>query len=439
MFLLECILDFLFSRSGIIRGRFFICIVVIFALAGGGARGGGKRGASGSTDATTSTFPLAGLITPKDGGKDPTESQAIENPFTVIIRNCYLTDPDINPIGAQESREKGIRLVTTGSIRNNTERIIYRAGVYSKLVVYFGKNARYEKYSGGLGFNPPVTSSEPWRPGAWRDFEIVGRAFDPIYREYEPKALSGMISLEAKDPLGFNFSQEIAKMKPRWDTLFGAVVDQSVPIQSNVTVTYGPQGYKTELRQGDTVKIVAQQGGGYLAKKEETVIGWVPASAIQIRQYENMYPESNPKTLPATVTIPGKFEITVDDYKFIPLQKGNTTEGGFFTFHVKVKNIAAKETPAFHPNYFWMDEGAGKYSQALEFAVSVPDAMPVVNKMAVDSEIAGWIAFPRRAESLPFAIAFQPPKTAIPAIFHTYPSASGEILRKTIAVPEENQ
>ena len=119
---------------------------------------------------TTPAMPLPGTSTPKQQpAAKPQEPVDPEKPFLVFVRNCYLVDPQINPIGAPKSREKGIRMVVTGSVQNNSDRIIYRAGIFSKLVVYFGKNARFEKHSGGLGFDPPVTSTNPWRPGTLRE------------------------------------------------------------------------------------------------------------------------------------------------------------------------------------------------------------------------------------------------------------------------------
>ncbi|MCZ7583235.1 MAG: hypothetical protein M5R36_07800 [Deltaproteobacteria bacterium] len=333
------------------RQRFF----AIFAAAVIGASACSRELPARATPSPTPTpteatpaMPLPGTVT-NDQPPQPAETPAkpaepAASPFSVMVRNCYLVDPEINPVGAPESREKGIRMVLTGSIRNSSDRIIYRAGAYSKLVVYFGKNARFEKHSGGLGIVPPITSSSPWRPGAWRDFKIVGRAFDPIYREFEPQALSGVLSLEARDPLDFRFAEEIARMKPRWDTLFGVVVDQTVSLKEDVTLRYGPHNAKSDLKSGDEVRLVAQQGGGYLAERENRLLGWLPADALAIKNYENLYPDNPARTFPMVATVEDRFEITISDYRYEPHPDNlPEAEGGYMVFQVKVKSLAERQ------------------------------------------------------------------------------------------------
>jgi hypothetical protein len=394
--------------------------------------------AAPAESASTPSMPLPGTVTPLVTNDDPTIPQNVENPFQVSIRNCYLVDSEIDPIGAPASREKGIQMVITGSLRNNSDRIIHRAGVYSKLIVYFGKNARFEKFSGGLGFEPPVTSSNPWRPGAWRDFEIVGRTFDPIYREYDPKGLTGILSLEAKDPLGFSFAQDIAKMKPRWDTLFGAVVDQTVPVPEKQSVTYGPNNTKIEIKAGEMVKLVAQQGGGYLVQAEGRLAGWIPSQSLDIRQYEGMYPEIPARTFPMVATSEGHFEFTVTEYRYQPTVPGLPAEsGGYMSVFVKVKSLT-KNPQAFHPNFFWIDEGSGRYSTAIEKTKDIPDALEANLKMTLGSEASGWVFFPHHVNGWPFALILQWSKTAPPAHILLLPAVARENARKSPPLPEES-
>jgi hypothetical protein len=414
----------------------FVGLLLLASCSRSGAPVTPPKDAPGSSQ----SMPMPGTSTPLAPIEDPTSTPDVANPFSVLVRNCYLVDPDINPVGAPESREKGIRMVVTGSIRNNSERIIHRAGVYSKLVVFFGKNARFEKYSGGLGFDPPVTSSNPWRPGAWRDFEIVGRAFDPIYREYEPRAISGVLSLEAKDPLGFSFSQEIARMKPRWETLFGIATDTAAPVSEAIKLTYGPNNIKTEIKPEEQLKLIAQQGGAYLAVKNDKLIGWIPDKNVAVRQYESMYPENAARTFPMMATSQGRYEITVTDYRYLQEVQGlPEADGGYMALHVKVKTLAQRQALPLHPNYFWVDEGSGRFSTALEKVTGAPDALPVVEHLAPGSESSGWIYCPRHDNGWPFALVFQPSKTADPTHILIFPAITREGAKKTIAPAEEPQ
>ena len=375
----------------------------------------------------TPPMPLPGTSTPLTPDETDAEPGEEEIPFPVFVKNCYLVDPEINPVGAPESRERGIRMVTRGSIRNNSRRIIHRAGVHSKLVVNFGKNAKFEKHSGGLGFDPPVTSGNPWRPGTWRDFNIVGRAFDPIYREYDPKTITGILSLEARDPMGYKFSEEVARMRPAWATLFGAVVDATIRATKDLSLKQGPFNYRTTVKEGEDVKLIAQQGAAYLAMKDDRLAGWIEEDALNIPQYESLYPETPTRTFPMLATCEGKYQITVSDYRFYPSVSGlEESPGGYMALMVKIKSLAQNSGLPVRPRFFWIDQGSGRYAEAVNPLKESTEALQNIERLPPQAEIGGWIYVPRHKDGWPFALVFQTYSQQEPVHVFLLPAVSRE-------------
>ncbi|MBZ0272581.1 hypothetical protein K8I61_11130, partial [bacterium] len=337
------------------------------------------------------------------------EPQPAENPFFAVVRHAYLVDPEINPVGAPDSREKGIRLVATGSIRNNTDKLIYRAGAFTKLIAVFDRDSRFEKHSSGLGFDPPVTSTNPWRPGSWRDFRIVGRSFDPIYREYEPQAIAATLSLEAKDPIGYSFSGELVKLKPRWEGLFGLVVQGDVTLNADVTAVYGPGGRKMAAKAGDSVRLHAQQGAGFLAEREGELFGWISAEALNVPPYESLYPAEVKGDLPLSIEIPERYRVRVLEYGWEPKIDGlPEAAGGYMTFRVRVTNIAERQAAQIKPGMFWVDQGSGRGAEALDRTASIAGSLETANRVAPGETADGTIYVPRHVNGWPFALVFQP-------------------------------
>ncbi len=374
----------------------------------------------------TPPMPLPGTSTPMTPEKKSPEADE-QDPFSVFVKNCYLVDPEINPIGAPESREQGIRMVTRGSIRNNSGRIIHRAGIHSRLVVNFGKNAKFEKHSGGLGFDPPVTSSNPWRPGTWREFNIVGRAFDPIYREYDPKTITGILSLEARDPMGYKISEEVARMRPIWSTLFGAVVDAQIRVRKEVALKEGPFNYRTTIKEGENVKLIAQQGAAYLATEDDVLAGWIEEGALDIPQYESLYPDTPARTFPMMATYEERYQITVSDYRFLPTVPGlEESAGGYMALLVKVKSLAKNSGLPVRPRFFWVDQGSGRYAEAVNPDKESTDALQDINSLPPQAEIGGWIYIPRHQDGWPFALVFQTTSAQKPVHVFLLPAVNRE-------------
>ncbi|MCB1152881.1 hypothetical protein KDL45_04470 [bacterium] len=356
----------------------------------------------------TPSMPLPGTSTPATPANPDDTATSEETPFSYVIYNAYLVDPDINPVGVAKTREKGIRLFVRGRLRNNTDRVIYRAGVFGKLVVNFDKNVKLEKHSGGLGFDPAITSSNPWRPGTWRDFSITTRAFDPIYREFDPKTITGVISLEAKDPLDYTFKDEIGRLRPMWETLFGAVVASTVQMNEDTTVEYGPNRTRTNLKENDEVELVAQQGAAYLALKNGLIAGWIPEAELRIQQYQQMYPDIPLRTFPMIATVPGKIRITALDYLYETAHDGlPAREEGYMALKVQIQSLAERQTFTVSPDDFWIDQGSGRFAEGFDNVKNVEGALPDNTRLAPGEEVTGWIFIPRRPDGWPFALVFQ--------------------------------
>ncbi|MCL4236309.1 MAG: hypothetical protein KJ042_17540, partial [Deltaproteobacteria bacterium] len=364
----------------------------------------------GQSASPSPAMPLPGTAATTDA--EPPKPTGLENPFTVLIHNCYLADPSINPIGAPTSREKGVRLVVSGAIRNNSERLIFRAGIFSKLVVNFGTEPSLEKHSPGLGFEPAVTSNDPWRPGTWRTFRIEGRALDPIYREFKPKTITGVLSMEARDPLDFRFANEIERTRPRWDVLFGIPVDMATTTAEEVSIAYGPKAIKKILPKGAAVKIVAQQGGGYLALAQGQYFGWVPEKSLAIRQYESMYAEQPPVNFPLGAQIEGRFALRVLDYRYDVQVAGlPVVEAGYMSFHVEITSLAKQQSLTVKPEFFWVDQGSGRLAEAESKTTAVAGALPPQTNLAPGAAVSGWIYIQRHKDGWPFALVFEPPSS----------------------------
>jgi hypothetical protein len=402
-----------------------LCASLVLCFACSREQAAPSRQALGDTRQTP-PMPLPGTSTPMVPEVIDAKSSE-ENPFPVFVKNCYLVDPEINPIGASESRERGIRMVTRGSIRNNSRRIIHRAGVHSKLVVNFGKNAKFEKHSGGLGFDPPVTSSNPWRSGTWRDFNVVGRAFDPIYREYEPKTITGILSLEARDPMGYRISEEVARMEIQWATLFGAVVDATIRTTESIVLKQGPYGYRTKIKEGEDVRLIAQQGAAYLALYKDRLAGWIEEKALNIPQYESLYPETPTRTFPMMATYEDRYQITVSDYRFQASVAGlEESPGGYLALLVKVKSLAQKSDQPVRPRYFWADQGSGRHASAVNPPKESTEALQKIDRLPPQAQIGGWVYIPRHEDGWPFALVFQTAPQQAPVHVFLLPAVSRE-------------
>ena len=99
-----------------------------------------------------------------------------------------------------------------GTIVNNTDKLIIDADIEGKLKLIF-KEKTIEVGSGySDGFVKNVTKSRPWKPGEEKEFKLTTDYIEMIYADYIPPYIIFEIALQAADPVGYSFDQNIEEI-----------------------------------------------------------------------------------------------------------------------------------------------------------------------------------------------------------------------------------
>jgi hypothetical protein len=212
----------------------------------------------------------------------PTPEKPEQEQFTIVVKNAFLFRAGKDPFTRNLTREKGICLLAAGSVRNNTDRLCHRAGLFGTLKAGFNDDVTITKHTGGMGFDPEVSSENPWRPGTWRDFELVTRSLDPIYIEYHPTSLDAEITLEVRDPLNFTLRETMTRFKLPWRSLQGCPTAGAAAILEKVRPLTGASKQQQSYQPGDLVNVRFQKGGGYKVSANGDEGGWVPFDALAL-------------------------------------------------------------------------------------------------------------------------------------------------------------
>lgn len=249
--------------------------------------------------------PQAGENSPAQTPSEmPTPEKPKEKPFTISIKNALLFDASKDPFGRNLTNEKGMCLLVIGSARNNTNKICHRGGMFCTLKTTFAEDVTIEKHSGGMGFDPEVSSEDPWRPGTWRSFQLVTRAMDPIYYEFVPTKAQAEIILEVRDPLKFRLRQSLITFDVPWRALLGSRVSGTGVIMEPVTPLTSEKYAATKFEVGDLVRISFQKGSGYKVFNDDGLGGWVPyhALALDLNDYK-LLPDKSPPVEATSETV----------------------------------------------------------------------------------------------------------------------------------------
>jgi len=108
-----------------------------------------------------------------------------------------------------------------GTVMNNTDHTFTNAAISGELNVIFE-----EKTVSGIsgdedGFLTKTSKSNPWRTGEEREFKLKTNGIDAIYADYTPPYVLFEIELQAEDPIGYQFDENIAEfdLAEKWARL----------------------------------------------------------------------------------------------------------------------------------------------------------------------------------------------------------------------------
>ena len=312
-----------------------LLLVVVLVCTVGGC---GSKDKPPKTEAPAAPLP-AGPAEKTDLATPSANSNRIETgQFTIVVKNALLFDGDTDPFTRNISQEKGICLLVTGTVRNETNRIFHRGGIFATLNADFSGTVNIKKHSGGMGFLPEVTSEQPWRPGAWREFRLVTRAIDPIYKEYTPTNVETELVLEVRDPLKYRQRKMLTRFKLSWQTLLGAGVSGTTALVEQITPFTLENFAARRFESGDLLKLTFQKGAGFKVLNDDGAGGWVPYWAISMdtQDFEVLAPKKIPFQDKSADLV-----VTLDRFTVTP-----SPETGMFTYvaDLQVINNDPKQT-----------------------------------------------------------------------------------------------
>lgn len=108
-----------------------------------------------------------------------------------------------------------------GTVINNTEKSIIDAEIGGELKLIFEEKTVSETSNSDYGFTRKVSKMRPWRPGEEREFKLRTSGIEIIYADYIPPYALFEISLNAQDPIGYDFDENIAEydLVEKWSRL----------------------------------------------------------------------------------------------------------------------------------------------------------------------------------------------------------------------------
>lgn len=244
-----------------------------------------------SSEQAIEPAPVAKIVSKKILSETPppmadSDKKSTDERFKLVAKNALLFNADTDIFTRNLTQEKGICLLVVGAIRNDTNRLFHRGGLFGTLTTSFGKEVTIKKHTGGMGFVPEVSSEEPWRPGDWRNFRLITRALDQVYTEYEPTKVNVEIVLEVRDPLNFHLRKTLSEFSVPWSTLIGAGITGTVAVIEKITpINFEKTGSK-KFSPGDLVKLTFQKGSGYKVLADDGSGGWLPYRALSLDKHD---------------------------------------------------------------------------------------------------------------------------------------------------------
>lgn len=108
-----------------------------------------------------------------------------------------------------------------GSVLNNTDKVIIDADIKGELKLIFEEKTIEEESGYSDGFTQKISKSSPWKPGEVRKFKLKTDGIEALYAEYEPPYVFFEIQLNAEDPVGYSFDENIEEIElvEKWKKL----------------------------------------------------------------------------------------------------------------------------------------------------------------------------------------------------------------------------
>jgi len=185
--------------------------------------------------------PKAATVTPPDGS------------FTVDSVTAFLVNSRNHVIEAAKGTDlddPGVRLWMFGSLRNNTKDLVFRGGLFGSLEACFGGNC-VSRESEDRGFNLALSGTEPWLPSEARSFNIVTRAFDPVYSLLTPETVTYQLTVDLRGALGGRWEGVLVAGARPWQEAQGYATTEkpssgsTAGVSGPYTLTLGPTGGAT--------------------------------------------------------------------------------------------------------------------------------------------------------------------------------------------------
>lgn len=108
-----------------------------------------------------------------------------------------------------------------GKVLNNTDKVITEAEIKGELKIIFEEKTVAESSSYSYGFIQRISKLSPWNPGEERMFKLKTNGIESLYAEYEPPYVFFEIQLNAEDPTGYKFDENIEEivLMEKWKKL----------------------------------------------------------------------------------------------------------------------------------------------------------------------------------------------------------------------------
>jgi len=339
------------------------------------------------------------------------EPGPIGKPFTVLIKNSFLFDPTDNRFAKALSSEEGIHLAAFGTIRNNTDRIIYRGGAYAKLETHFPRRTEVERHSMGFGFQPPITSQNPWRPNEWRDFQVVTRSMDPIYIEYTPWKITAELSIEARDPLDFRYENTLGPIPVEWQTLLGVKVTGKAKVAEGADMILDKASKKV-IAADEDVDLIFLYAGGYKIATKDGRRAWVRYSDLVFDNAASVQIVPSPPSFPRTAKN-DRFSITVNSLAYKDkLPKLPQSTYGWWVADIQIDTLVKGSVTV---KAAWFDLDLSGKTQDSYDAGKVKDAFDDV-KLSTDDTRRGLLYFKAEPKLRPVELEFAEPGKPVMAV-----------------------
>lgn len=369
-----------------------LCMTIVFAFGCG-------EGTPPAPIAKEIDSAMEPSLTPGNGVAKAGAAEKTAPPFTIMVKNAFIFDASTDPFTKNITLEKGVCLIAVGSVRNDTDKILHRGGLFGTLTATFASEVKITKHTSGMGFLPAVSSQEPWRPGTWREFRLFTRALDPIYMEYTALDLEVEIVLEVRDPLNYRLRSPLTTFRLPWRTLKGAAVTGSAAVlETVIPINFEKPGTR-QFQTGDLVRVSLQKGAGYKVLNEDGLGGWLPYRTLQLDLDDF-------RLLPAV-----KFPITEkSDNLTVVFERFSVTdapEKGYKIFSAKFKvvNDNEKETISVKTVDFMFDFGP----------IDAPGGNLEILKEGALKSTTGWIVKSQSTDTLIYSATY--PANKIPLEF----------------------